>query len=445
MIVPITPTTHGQIRNPAFARYATIYLDIYADFLQQVAATGVEIESEEAAQEAAARNAAQRDHVGARQARFRNGGRSIVLNRISPACVACQKGIGSATFFVSLQCHRDCYYCFNPNQVEYETYTQAERDVVAELEQIAAAGYRMDYLALTGGEPLLHRQESLDFFATAKRLFPQAHARLYTTGDHANATTLAALRDAGLREIRFSVRMHDTAQARRHTLQRIALAREYIPTVMVEMPVLPGTRAEMEVLLLALDELQIHSINLLEFCYPLHNGEAFRQRGFKIRRRPYETLYNYWYAGGVPVAGSEELCLDLLGFALDRELGLGVHYCSLENKLTGQNYQQNAGRSLPATLTLSPDDYLLKSAKVFGADIPRVYHRLRQTGYYDAEKSTQPRYLAFHVSQIEALSDLDVEIGLSTSTFERRADGEYLRELKVDLTTPQTFELARDV
>ena len=65
-------------------------------------------------------NADRREHLRALGATFRNDDKSIVVNRISPACEACQLGVGSATFFISLRCHRSCFYCFNPNQEDYE-------------------------------------------------------------------------------------------------------------------------------------------------------------------------------------------------------------------------------------------------------------------------------------------------------------------------------------
>jgi hypothetical protein len=198
----------------------------------------------------------------------------------------------------------------------------------------------------------------------------------------------------------------------------------------------------MQAVLQELEALQIHSINLLEFCYPLNNAAAFRERGFQVRRRPFRTLYNYWYAGGVPVAGSELACLELLSFALDEDLTIGIHYCSLENKLTGQNYQQNHGQQAPGPVYFSEKEYLWKSAKVFGSDIPPVYNRFRSRGDDDFRQSQNPRYLEFHPAKIATLQDLDIEVGLCTSTLEQREDGQYLRELKVEWTTPQTFEMA---
>jgi pyruvate formate-lyase activating enzyme-like uncharacterized protein len=441
VIIDITRENHVQIKNPRLAEYTAIYLGIFDDFMDQVAASGIEVDDQDYSQETAASIARLRQ----KGAVLRNNDRSIYINALSPACVACQKGVGSATFFTSLQCHRDCYYCFNPNQVEYEYFQHNKRNPAQELAQIRSDGHRVDYLALTGGEPLLHKAETAAFFQTAADIFPQAHTRLYTTGDHANEATLQQLQAAGLEEIRFSIRMHDLARGHRLTFERIALAGQYIPTVMVEMPVLPGTLEEMKAVLLELERLQIHSINLLEFCYPFANPQAFNERGFKVKKRPYHILYNYWYAGGVPISESELVCLDLMEFALEQKLTIGVHYCSLENKLTGQNYQQNYGRSLPQTACFSDKDYLLKSAKVFGRDISKVLNVFNRNGYRSYQRHREHRYLEFHVDQIQNLTGLDIEIGISTSTLEMRENDLVVRELKIDLTCPQLFDAACDI
>ena len=441
MIIDITHENHNQIKNRRLAEYAAIYLGIFDDFMGQVAASGIAVDDQDYSQETAVRI----ENLRQNGAVLRNTDRSIYVNAISPACVACQKGVGSATYFTSLQCHRDCYYCFNPNQVEYDYFQQNKRNPAQELTQIRAAGKRVDYLALTGGEPLLHKAEATAFFQTASDMFPEAHTRLYTTGDHANEATLQKLQAAGLAEIRFSIRMHDLTKGHRLTFDRIALAKQYIPTVMVEMPILPGTLAEMKAVLLELERLQIHSINLLELCYPFANPQAFNERGFKVKKRPFHILYNYWYAGGVPISESELVCLDLMAFALEQKLTIGVHYCSLENKLTGQNYQQNDGRTLPKTTHFSDKDYLLKSAKVFGRDMSKVLNVFNRNGYRDYQRNREHRYLEFHVDQIQNLTDLDIEIGLATSTLEMRENDLVVRELKVDLIRPQQFDAVHEL
>ena len=313
MRLEVSADTLASIRNPALRSYAEQYVRIYQDYMEQVRSTGIEIEVEDDSPQAWARIAALRK----KGAIVRNDAKSIYLNRLSPGCQACRKGVGSATFFISLKCHRNCFYCFNPNQEGYEYFREHTRDTVAELQALRASRARVRHLALTGGEPLLYKEEAIRFFQEARQGFPGVYTRLYTCGDHVDRQTLQALKDADMDEIRFSIRMQDLAKGQRHTYDQIALAREYIPHVMVEMPVLPGTLEEMIEVLTELERLEIFGINLLEFCFPRHNAEVYRQHGYRIKARPFRVLYNYWYAGDLPVAGSEMECLDLIEFALD--------------------------------------------------------------------------------------------------------------------------------
>ncbi len=431
----------ASIKNPVFRTYAEQYIRINQNFMEHTRQSGMEIDPGSQDGNYESRAAALRK----KGAVVRNDSKSIYSNRISSACLACQTGEGSTTFFISLKCHRDCFYCFNPNQEGYEYFRDHTRDVVSELQALDTSGAPVRHLALTGGEPLLEKDETIRFFQEARQDFPDVYTRLYTCGDHLDRATLQALKEAGMNEIRFSLRLMDTAKAQQHTYDQIALAREYIPNVMVEMPVLPGTLEEMKGVLRELERLDIFGINLLELCYPLHNAEAFRKQGYLIKSKPYRVLYNYWYAGSLPVAGSETECLDLVEFALDEGFKLGVHYCSLENKNTGQIYQQNNIRPIPKTMYFSPADYFLKSAKVFGEDIATVQRFFQKTGYENYEINEEHNYLEFHVSQIRSLKKFDIEVGLSSNVFETRDGERYVRELKVDLTSPQTFRLSKDI
>lgn len=436
MITDITEQTLPVIKNPQLRKSAEVYVRIYQDFMHQVRSIGIEIADGPAIDWPVRLAKLEKKGI-----RVHNNAHSLSINEVSTACKACRLSVGSATFFVSLQCHRDCFYCFNPNQENFSEFRQHNRDVAGELQAFKASGSQLTHVALTGGEPLLHKQEAIRFFQQARRDFPSVHSRLYTCGDHLDIPTLEALKAAGLDEIRFSIRMHDTEKARELTYKNIALARGYLPYVMVEMPVLPGTLDEMKSILLKLEELGVYSINLLEFCFPMFNVPAFKERGYKIKARPYQVLYNYWYAGGLPVAGSEEVCLDLLEFAADQGLKMGVHYCSLENKHTGQIYQQNSGVEYPATCYVSPKDHFLKSAKVFGSEVAPVKEVFASRGYA-AYRSDSEDAIEFHVNKIKWLKELDIEVGISTSVHEVRDGESVLRELKLDVTTPRAFKLS---
>ena len=108
-----------------------------------------------------------------------------------------------------LRCTRNCYFCFNPNQDHYEYFLTHKRDIVGELEAAHASGAQFDCLAVTGGEPLLHRKQVESFIRRAKELYPGVHVRLYTCGDLLDEACLAGLVEAGLDEMRFSIKPED--------------------------------------------------------------------------------------------------------------------------------------------------------------------------------------------------------------------------------------------
>ena len=356
------------------AQYSKAFDEVRDDFERSVAQFGLPFESRESCP-----RARRHEVAAASRAHCENGDASLWRGWISPACLACRKGERTATFFVSLKCTRHCYFCFNPNQEDYEFFRSHTRDIASELRQAHVQGAQFDCLAITGGEPCLHKPEVLDFLRCAKELYPGVHVRIYTSGDLLDEGFLSQLAASGLDELRFSVKPRETDGAQDELFGRIAAAVRAIPDVMVEMPVMPGEEQEMRELLVRLDDLGVRGINLLELCFPLHNEREFQRRGFALRRNPYKVLDNYWYAGGLPIAGSEAACLDLLQFAQERELKMGVHYCSLDNKNTGQVFQQNRGFLLDdgfarahAWLSMDGDDYFLKCAKAFGEDAERV-------------------------------------------------------------------------
>ena len=321
------------VRNPAFRQYAENCLAVYDDFVRQVEQFGLPFAPE---REAELRSA--REKLPGCGVKTRNEGASLVLGEVCGACEACRIGVDSYTGIISLMCHRNCFFCFNPNQEEYDSYTHEKKDWEKELRQVRRRQPGLKYVALTGGEPLLHKAEAVEYFRTARTLWPEASMRLYTSGDLLEEETAAALRDAGVEEIRFSLKLEDTPEGREKVYRAMELAKAYFPRVMVEMPVLPNAEAEMHEILDRLEVMGIFGINLLELCFPYHNAEAFRERGYRLRYPPYRTLYNFWYAGGLPVDGSELLALKLLEYAAEHSFRLNVHYCSLENKHFGQVY-----------------------------------------------------------------------------------------------------------
>lgn len=381
----------------------------------------------------------ERDETSPRDARERvagscgchceNGASSLWQGWISPACLACRTGEETATFFVDLKCVKNCYFCFNPNQDHYEYFLHHTRNIVAELEQVHAAGAKFRCLAITGGEPLLYKDQVNAFLRRATELYPDAHTRLYTCGDLLDERGLRELAESGLAEIRFSIKPPDAGDGQDRVYALMEQAVGVIPHVVVEVPVIPGSLAEMKGLLRRSDALGISGVNLLELCFPLHNAEEFNKRGFKLRKHPFTFLYNYWYGGGVPVAGSEAEALELMEFAQHEGLTLGVHYCSSDNKNTGQIFQQNrAFFADPALREAYPwmredeGDRFLKCMKAFGSDAELVRKWADAAGLTDYGYDPDIPSIAFSGDWIAALRKAcpSVVLGESVNVVEER-------------------------
>lgn len=81
-----------------------------------------------------------------------------------------------------MQCPKNCFFCFNPNQVDYDHLLKNTHDVLSELRFYHKQQRPLSDIALTGGEPLIHKQETLAFFHEVQQLYPDAYTRLYTSG-----------------------------------------------------------------------------------------------------------------------------------------------------------------------------------------------------------------------------------------------------------------------
>lgn len=196
----------------------------------------------------------------------------------------------------------------------------------------------------------------------------------------------------------------------------------------------------MKELLLELDKLDVFGINLLEFCFPLGNASAFKEKSLNLKNPPYDVYYNFWYAGGLAVAGSAELCVELVDFAIDRKLKLGVHYCSLENKFTGQIYQQNHDQDLDGTYIFSAKDYFFKTAKVFGKERGTV-KKILEKHHEPFTVNDDYHFLQFPIQSIKLLKNQDLNIVISSNVVEMEQNQQVIREVKLEWTTPKGFEM----
>ena len=366
-----------------------------------------------------------------RGAQFRNAGASIRTGWLSKACVECTGMNGSETFSTTFKCHRDCYFCFNYNLGDYEKYVREgcpwEEELQAAYE---ASGGKMAVLGLTGGEPLLNLEDSLRFLQRAGELFPQAHKRMYTSGDLLTEDGAQRLARAGLTEMRFSIKQDDPADRRETVLAKMKMATAYIPDVVVEMPIIPGTKDSMKEWMLRFEENGIKGMNLLEFCFPFHSWDEFAKRGFTLKNPPFPEMFDYGYSGGLAVAGSEELALELMVWALDAGLSFGMHYCSLENKHRSEIRQLNEpARRVHPIFEFDEGDFFVKTAKVFGPDRDAARQLLADAGCRDVVEDEDDQTIAFPPRFANLFSTSPVQVMMAYNVLDQDEHGRFLREV----------------
>ena len=378
-----------------------------------------------------ARRAQLRAELAASGVASRNAGASLSWGWLSRACVECTGYGGSETFSTTFACHRDCYFCFNHNVEGYEAFADHGCPWEEGLRESLASNGKLACVGLTGGEPLLAFDDSLRFLERAAELFPGAHRRMYTSGDLLDESKAAALRDAGLDEIRFSVKNDDPGSLQERVLANMELAKRFIPDVVVEMPIVPGTGEQMHALMRRFDAIGISGMNLLEFCFPFHNWEEFANRGFEVRNPPFDVMYDYSYSGGLPIEGSEELALELMLWAIGEGLGFGLHYCSLDNKHRSEMLQKNLpGAHIHPCYVLDRGDFFLKTAKVYGSRAGEALAILRDAGCPSFIQG-DTGWTAFPTRFLPALRGNGFELAVSLNVLEVEDGGRYLREVGV--------------
>jgi len=442
MLINLDTNNIIKVNERQFFEDALMYLRPYQQLINDINSLGLEIADFD--EELANKKRSLIDSLRQKGAKFRNNDTSIHINYLSEACLECKKGDRSITYFYSLACNRDCYFCSNKNQENYDYYVHNQRDIISELDQVKNPE-TLRAVAVTGGEPLLDTEKLFHILSSVDDKCPMAHTRLYTNGDLIDYNILENLQRNNLDEIRFSVKPDENGKLDESKIQKIILAKKYISEVVVEMPVIPGSLSEMKKLLNVLNEYEITGVNLLEFLFPWVSPKEYIKRGFKIKNKPYEIFYSYTYAGGLPISGSEEECLELLLHGLENNYSIGLHYCSLENKLTSQIYSQNSGiKTLPYEI-LSDKDFFIKSAKVYGKnakDVKNTFDKCQEGIFYNYDPGLG--VIEFNPKDIKRLQQ-NIEVAISYNIVEQQSNQKVLKEIKLDLTYPNIFEIEKDI
>jgi uncharacterized protein len=275
------------------------------------------------------------------RAEFGCKGTKVDCRDLSPGCRACMAGSWSC-LFINGRCNCNCFYCPSPQDQTGAPQTNGIPFAAADdyAEYLASLGFTG--ASLSGGEPLLTTERTLDYISAIRRRCGDGiHIWLYTNGTLLSGDTCRRLRDAGLDEIRFDI------GATRHNLKKLRVAVGIIPVITVEIPAVPEEFSLMKEKLAEMADAGVNHLNLHQLRLTPHNFRNLESRG-----------YTFIHGEKVTVLESELAALRLVRHALENRIPLPVNYCSFPYK---RRFQRAAVRRRGAALAAKGSEEVTES------------------------------------------------------------------------------------
>jgi len=251
---------------------------------------------------------------------------SAYINSLSSACKMCAQGSKMVVLATGI-CPTSCYYCplsfkkGGKDRIfanEWELNNEEDtRKLISEGEFIDATG-----AGITGGDPLLVWQRVKKYILLLKDYFgSDFHIHLYTSGLK-NADHLTDLVAAGLDEVRFHPQPEYWNNMNKSPIQEAIKHMLNTSTdVVIEIPSIPSKEKEILSLVEWANNFKLSWINLNELEYSERNCELLYKKGYVTKNEI-----------SAAVKGSQETALKVLKIVQEKNLDIGVHYCSVSFK-----------------------------------------------------------------------------------------------------------------
>lgn len=236
---------------------------------------------------------------------------SKYTGRLPKGCVLCRKG-AKMVLLVTGRCETGCFYCplsrrKKGRELVYadEKKVMSDEDVITEARSIDAEG-----TGITGGDPLIVIDRTLEYVALLKSAFGEKHhIHLYTSSIDQNA--YGRLKAAGLDELRIHPPIGIWRKLERTDLGKIVAESDM--SIGMEVPAIPDCREDLTALVEYADDIGMDFVNINELEFSETNWKRLRSRGFDVKDDVSSA-----------VKRSEQIALDVLGF----DLSIPTHYCS---------------------------------------------------------------------------------------------------------------------
>ena len=243
--------------------------------------------------------------------------------RFPKGCVSCLMGTGLSAIRKTNRCDAACPFCYDYGQLDeippigegmWEIGGSRLRE--EDLELLLSIQKKPSGVAYVYLEPFMEIEK---YYNIVKKFNDYGiYQHLYTNGIHAQEEQLRALGEAGLNEIRFNLGATMCADA---IIEKIAIARKYIPMVGIETPMTPELY---EAFLQKKDKILKTGLDFINFA-ELHLNPN------NLENYMGENLYMYRHGYVSPIS-SRLHTLKMMRLADDEGWETVVHDCSNRTK-----------------------------------------------------------------------------------------------------------------
>jgi len=320
---------------------------------------------------------------------------------LSPGCRSCVEG-GWSCLFINNICRGGCFFCPSEQKNIDVPMTSTISFTTPHDYADYLATFPFTGVAISGGEPFLTFERSIDYITTVRERFGDSlHVWLYTSGLHVTRDRLKQMADAGIDEIRFNI------CATNYSCEAAKQAAGIIPVVTVEIPAVPEHTA---LLTEAMNRMTESGINYLN----LHQIRATVFNAGKLAAHSYTFLHGQ----NAGVLESELAALRLLRHAAKKGFSLPVNYCSLTYR---NRYQSLASRRRFASSVAKPFEeisragYIRRMALIgdpetLAARAAEIRNRIGEKDTWHYDRSQKRLFLTRDVLGTFDLSDVAMTI-----------------------------------
>jgi hypothetical protein len=267
---------------------------------------------------------------------------------LTSGCKMCVEG-KKLVLFITGVCPRKCWYCpisdskvqtdvIYANETKIDDVTEAIKE--AKLSNASGAG-------ITGGDPLTRLNRTIIFIKALKKEFgKEFHIHLYTSFNLVTESTMEALYNSGLDEIRFHPDLMDNK-----FWNRIDLPKKFNWKVGIEIPCIPDYEEQtFKVLNYFKDKVDFFNLNELEAADSLNN---------KVFEKGYVSKDKMSYG----IKGSKELAFKIMKTLPE----VNVHFCTsrLKNFVQLGNRIKNRAKNIAKSFDIITDEGSLIRGVIF--------------------------------------------------------------------------------